>query len=171
MRSSDRLPEARTWLFKVHSITRPASANFNPEFSPYILDACKARQMSTMSKTDTICYSATEIVLKHAAVEGFMHAIVQAKIGCLCPDAVGAVTPSSHDESSSWSDGAPVSQNIFTVFSILHPKGNLQRTALQIWTTYCLDLFNKDSHPRISECLPEFLRCSFHAPSRRRPYF
>ena len=44
------------------------------------MDACKARQMSARSKPDTICYPATEIDLEHTAVEGFIHARVQAKI-------------------------------------------------------------------------------------------
>ena len=76
--SSENLEDARTWYFKASSVAYhhdgPERVSFDPNFFSHILDARRPCQIQSISKADTICFSAASKDQNHAIVEGFIHA-------------------------------------------------------------------------------------------------
>ena len=101
-KSCARSDEARTWHFKASSVACPSSPVFDQNFFTHVLDSCQQVQIKSISKAKTICFSAKEIEIDHACVEGFIHAGSNVKRGTLGrwlnnPAIVGEVVgPSTH---------------------------------------------------------------------------
>ena len=76
--SPENLEAARTWFFKASSVTYlhdgPERVSFDTNFFSHILDARRPCQILSISKADTICFSAASKDQNHAIVEGFIHA-------------------------------------------------------------------------------------------------
>ena len=81
MSSDAHIEKARTWYFKAPRVACPAIDCFDPNFFIAILDNRKSIQMASISKADTVCFSATESDPTHAAVEGFIHSGGKVSLG------------------------------------------------------------------------------------------